>query len=245
MAHSGLCDHRQVRQKLITDRWREPALWAVGVSAAVVAVIGVMVFHGASTRFDASAYRVLAKTISWPTAHRMIHMSSPLIGLTLVASAVVIALVLRRWPLVVFAIVAPLLALLITEQVLKPFIGRLRFRVPDAVQGMYSAQTVYPSGHETGVAATALTLFVVAVQLRLGRRSRAALAAVLLAWTAMSGIALARTLLHFATDVIGAIGVSVVAVLGLALIIDQWLEPVAHIFAPERGPGKAISAERY
>ena len=110
----------------------------------------------------------------------------------------------RRPEVAALVVLTPIVATGLTEWLVKPAVHRTK--------GHYLA---YPSGHETGVAAIALPVALVA----LGAGARWLLAAAL-AGIALCGLALVAADYHYATDVIGGLCVAASTTVGLALLID-------------------------
>lgn len=212
---------------LIAPRWRGGALVAIVVAVAVTSLLAVLVHHEASTRFDTWVLRTAYRHIDIDGAHALIKVASPLLSIGVLVAVTVGALIARRWDLAILAVAGPVVAELITELILKPAVGRLIG--PYVYRGGSLAGAItgsFPSGHETGIAAAALVLFIVAVQLRVGRAVRVLVAVFLTVWTLVAALALVRNSYHYATDTIGAVAVSIAAVLAIALSMDRWVAPV-------------------
>ena len=206
---------------LISDRWRAAAASVIGLSALVVAFLGVRLHAAGATSFDAWALRRSVTAIGSRGAGALLRFSEPAVSLSVIVLVAALAAVARRWRLVVLAALGPAAAVVVTEYVLKPLIDRYLFHpgIPVPVlQADYSG--AFPSGHETGVASAAVLAFVAVGQLRVSAAARAALTAVLAAWTALAALGLPRSYYHYATDTVGALGVAVVVVLGGAWAID-------------------------
>jgi membrane-associated phospholipid phosphatase len=199
---------------LIAPPLRRYVVAVVVLGAALTAVLGGLVFHGSSTSFDAAVQRTLYAHLDRAWQVGLLGVSAPWISFVLLAVIVVVAGRFRRWNVVALAIAGPLLALAITEWVLKPLIWRELGRSAVQLAGSY------PSGHETGVTATALVIVVVCGQRSMPRWGRVILGFGLLAWAVLAAVGLVRSALHYPTDTIGAVGVSTTLVLGCALVID-------------------------
>jgi undecaprenyl-diphosphatase len=202
---------------------RRYALAAIGASVVVAAGLGAAVYHRRSTSFDGWAFRGLIGHTGSAVASVLLAVSTPAAPIVLMAVVVMGALVAHRWDAAALAVGGPSLALLLTEVVLKPVIGRV---LGPAIYEGYPVGPLtgsYPSGHETGVVSAAVVLFLVARQLPLRRRDRAVLVAVLVSWAVASAVGLVRNYWHYATDVIGGAAVSIAVVLASALLIDRFL----------------------
>jgi undecaprenyl-diphosphatase len=207
---------------LIADRWRRPVIVAAVVGALVVVALAVVVYHGRSTAFDDWAFRKLYAGIGWGTAHFLLDLSIPTISIIVLAIVAVGAAWLRSWPVAALAVFGPLLAIAITEFGFKPIVGRALHPGPVNANLPLSIRSVYPSGHETTVAATAFVLMIAVTQLPVRLRSRVALIALLLAWLLASAVGLVRNSWHYPTDTIGAICLAATVIGGAALLIDRY-----------------------
>ena len=152
------------------------------------------------------------------TSPALLGVTDPWMSTGLLAGVAVIALLARRWDVAVLAVVAPLLALGVTEWLLKPLIGR--GIGPDVHLAGAIVRGSFPSGHETGVASTAAVLLVVAGQAALTRAARIAVAVVLAGWVVLAAVGLVINRWHYPTDTVGAVAVSTVVVFATALLID-------------------------
>lgn len=130
------------------------------------------------------------------------------IVLAAVAGAAALA---RRWSGVILTLGGTLSAVTITEVILKPLIGRLRY-----------GHLTFPSGHTSAVAAIAIATAILLLSAQRPRsvalRLMASLAAVAAAVSVT--VALIAQHVHYATDTVAGCCVAVVTVLGLALILD-------------------------
>src|SRR4051794_11546088 len=113
---------------LITARWR-PAVYVVLAAAVLVAGgLALWLHHSASTSFDDWAVRRSQAHIGPSGARFLLHVSEPALSggvILLVAAGAALA---RRWALLTFAVTAPLLAIVITEYLLKPATGRYMYQ---------------------------------------------------------------------------------------------------------------------
>lgn len=210
---------------LVPPAWRRRVGWAIAVGALVAAVLGVVTFHRTTTAFDSWAFRILPRHIGPTGATFTLHCSDPWVDCALLALVAALGARLRRPALTALAIAGPAAAVAMTELVLKPLVAR---PISPAVTGSTLGglvSTSYPSGHETGVASTAVVLLVAAWQLQAPRRRRVPVllgsTVVLSSWCVAAGVGLVRNYWHYATDVVGAVGVSVAVVLGVALACDR------------------------
>lgn len=207
---------------LIADRWRRPVAAAVLVGVAVVLALAGLVYHGRSTSFDNWIFRKLYTNLGRTSAHVLLDLSTPTISIVLLVVVAAVAVRVRRWELAALAVVGPLIAVFLTEFVLKPIVGRALH--PAAINAglPLSIRSVYPSGHEGTVASTAFVLIIAATHVRLRPSARAAFVAACLAWLLAAAVGLIRNYWHYPTDVIGAICLSTACVGSTALFIDRY-----------------------
>lgn len=231
---------RRCGPALVPAAGRRPALIVIALAVLVLAVLAAVVWHGTTTAFDVWAFRGLDAHVGERTASALLDTSSPQIPVFLLVLVALIAATARRWDVVVFAAVSPAVALLVTEGLLKPVVGRRLG--PGALEGALSASapTAFPSGHETGVASTALVLVLLLHVVPLGRRARAAWPAVFSGWVLLAGVGLVRGHWHYLTDVVAAVAVCAAVVLATALVVDAIVRRLSSPGArsrPSTSPG--------
>lgn len=146
-------------------------------------LLGLVVGHG-STAFDDWALRVMQRVFG-PDPHWMLYFSWALPMMVILGIAVLIALVRRRWRLAAVVALCPVLSVIATR-LLKPLFGRYK---GDAL--------AYPSGHTT-VVITVMAMLVLAAGVSVW------LLVVAGVITAIGGLSMAATDLHYLTDNIGA-----------------------------------------
>lgn len=130
----------------------------------------------------------------------------------MIVALVLGCLVTRRWSGAVLAAVAPLAAGALTEQVLKPLVGR-------TIYGSLS----FPSGHATGMFALAgvcLILLADPSVRRVPAAVRLLLAVVALLLAAAVAAAMVGLGMHYFTDTVGGAAVGTGMVLACALALD-------------------------
>lgn len=147
-------------------------------------VLGLVVGHG-PTAFDDRALRVLQRVFG-PDPVWMLYFSWALPMMVILAVAVLIALVRRRWRLAVVVALCPLLSVIVTR-LLKTLFGRYK---GDAL--------AYPSGHTT-VVITVMAMLVLAAGVSLWMLLVAGVV------TVIGGLSMAATDLHYLTDNIGSV----------------------------------------
>jgi undecaprenyl-diphosphatase len=207
-----------LRPPLVPARRRPMAVVAILAAVAVVAALAATVWHATTTPFDLWAFRVLHHHVGDRAGAALLDLSSPAIPVALLAAAVVVGLRQRRRDIAALAVLGPSICVVSTEWVLKPLVGRVLVGNP-AGRASVSHALAFPSGHETGVASTALVLLIAASLLTFDRRRRAAIVTLLALWTVLAGIGLVRMHWHYATDVLAAVGVCVAGVLGCAVVL--------------------------
>lgn len=147
-------------------------------------LLGLVVGHG-PTAFDDWALRVMQRVFG-PDPHWMLYFSWALPMMVILGIAVLIALVRRRWRLAVVVALCPVLSVIATR-LLKPLFGRYK---GDAL--------AYPSGHTT-VVITVMAMLVLAAGVSVWLLLVAGVV------TAIGGLSMAATDLHYLTDNIGAV----------------------------------------
>jgi membrane-associated phospholipid phosphatase len=204
---------------LIDARWRLAATVSIASGVALALALAILFFHGRGSGFDSWVLTELDDHLGRTGALALLGVTDPWMSMGLLAGVVVVAALVLRWDVAVFALTAPLLAVGATEWVLKPLIGRTLG--PQVLSAAATVQGCFPSGHETGVASTALVLLVVSGQVPLHRPARIGLAGLLGVWVVLAAVGLVRNHFHYATDTVGALGVSVAVVLSTALLVDR------------------------
>lgn len=215
---------------MISPAWRTRAALICAVALAGFAALAALVAGGRSTSFDTWMFGELYADIGNGTAAVLLSISTPALSIGICALVALFAALLRRFDLTALAVVGPTLTVVLTKFVLKPLLGRQygSNEVAEPVLGhqlfdeRFELSGVFPSGHESAVAATACLLVVVAFQLPLTRRWRAALLTLIAAWTLLAAVGLVRNFWHYATDTIGAMLLATTVVLGVALTIDRF-----------------------
>jgi undecaprenyl-diphosphatase len=225
---------------LISPAWRAPLMCVCAVGAAAFAALAATLGVGGSTSFDAWMFREMYARVGSGGAATLLDISTPAISIALLALVAVVAALLRRWEVVALAAVGPGITVLLTREVFKPMLGR-EFVVDgfSALDG-FSTTGSFPSGHESAVASASLVLAIVVGRLPLGRRARAAVFTVLVAWIVVAALGLVRNFYHYATDTIGAICLAAAVVPATALAIDA----ITRRSAARRSPSAAPSVDQ-
>lgn len=207
---------------LIAGRWRGPVVGVAFVGLVVLVALASVVYQGRSTSFDNWVFHRFYTAIGWSTAHFLLDLSTPTASIVVLALLVVAAGWRGRWNVAGLAVLGPLVAVGIAEFVAKPIVGRVLH--PSAINDRLplSIRSVYPSGHETTVAATAFVLLIVVCRLPIRRPLRATAVTVLVAWTIACAVGLIRNFWHYPTDTIGAVALAAAVVGPVALAIDRY-----------------------
>jgi membrane-associated phospholipid phosphatase len=201
-------------RRLVPSRARVAVGLVILGAVIVVTILGV---YYAGTGTPGSFDQRISHDLRRLRMHRMLiarvsDLGDPGPVIVMIAALVIVLIALRRWQAALLALVAPGLAVAISELILKPLVDR-------TIGGSLS----YPSGHETATAAIAIVV-IVAIADR--RRPRLPMALVVLVsallFAALVAIAAALVIRrwHYATDTIGGFGVALATVLTVALAID-------------------------
>ena len=199
--------------RLVALRLRPAVLAVVGACAVVTAVLGA---HYANTNAPGRIDRALDLRIKARLAdhhHLLDHLfalGDPSTVVTLMVLLTLLCAVRRHWRAAALCVLGPSVAIVLTEYILKPLVGR---HIGYALS--------FPSGHTTGAFAIAVTATVLVVEWR-GLRNALRVALIALAIVLAAGVAAAVVGLgyHYATDAVGGFCVALGAVLGVAVLID-------------------------
>jgi len=210
---------------LVATRGRPAAAVAIAVGAAVAVVLAVIVWHGTTTSFDTWVFERGYSPLGpqFGCRRRMwLLFSEPVVSILVPIAIVVWAAVTRQRNLAVFAAVGPLVALGVTELIGKPLVDRLLG--PGVLRGSTAGAVsgAYPSGHETGLVSWLLVGLLVVFRQTGSVRWRVAALVVAVVWAVLGAFGLTMNYYHYATDTIGAMGLTVAVVLGVALLFDRY-----------------------
>lgn len=199
-------------QPLMRGGWRRVA--------AVLCALALVGFVALAARLrDVRDTRLDRRIADWAylhlhgTAARILFLlvDAPL-SVSLVGLVVLGALLARSWRVAVWAVSTPLVALGLTEVVLKPLVHRQLGHGPDGL--------AFPSGHATGLASALLLLVVLVVRAPWPGWARLACVVVLGTWYLAGCLGLVRNFLHYTSDTVGGFLVAIVCVVGGALVVD-------------------------
>ena len=190
---------------MIKRRYRTVAGLVAGSALAVLVTFGVL-YHNRSGpgAFDRAVDGWLVAHTNHRTALWIADLGN---GPVVLIMALLVAgwFAWRRLPAVAaLVLLTPIVATGLTEWLVKPLVHRSK--------GDYLA---YPSGHETGVAAIALPVALVA----LGAGARWLVVGAL-AVPVLCGLALVAADYHYATDVVGGLCVATATTICVALLVD-------------------------
>lgn len=214
---------------LLPGRWRELMAVLVALSAAGVTVLGVW-FAGTERagRLDRAVdgrmvtHLGVHQGVLWPISDLGSPPVLPLGILLLVAVAA-----RRGWPAVWLAVAGPAGAVLLTELVLKPLVGRT-----------HEGGLALPSGHTTSIAALAWVFVLVFVA---GRARPGWLRAGLIGLAGLAVLGVAGSMvaldLHYATDTVAGALVATAVVGAIALLLDGCGRRLARRSSAERKSG--------
>lgn len=191
--------------------WRRSAALLAFIGAAVVLALGILV-HGSSsgTWLDERVRSAIVSSVSWSWRQHALDITDPRLVVVVLAIVAVVAIVRRRWDVLALVLIAPPISVVLTEVVLKPLVGR---HSGDAL--------AYPSGHETGLGSAACVLALLLIGSSVRTMYKAVGLIVLALLLVVGGIGLVGAFYHYATDVIGAVGVVLATTLATALAIDS------------------------
>lgn len=187
------------------------ALVIAAASWLAAVLLGISVAGDSSPEpFDLTLIGQAHATIGRPLAEVLVSPTNPPVVYSLIAILVVVALVQRRWGAAMLAIGAPVVAVGLTEVVLKPAFDR-----------RYYGHLSYPSGHTVGtVSALTVALLLVLASTPLLVRVLAWL--VWLALIAALTTGLVAMNYHYPTDALGGLCLALGVVLPGAILADRW-----------------------
>jgi undecaprenyl-diphosphatase len=176
----------------------------------VTMVLGLAVAGDRLPRpFDHAVTHQVHLAVGGPLAEVLVSPTDPPLMYTLVAVLVLIALLRRRWSVAVLAVAGPAVAVLITENLLKPLFDR-----------RYHGYLSYPSGHTVGAVAalTVALLMVLPTATTTLTRTLAWLVWALLIVTLTTGLVAMNY--HYPTDALGGFSLALGVVLPGAVLAD-------------------------
>ncbi|HEY2300194.1 MAG TPA: hypothetical protein VGH43_20895 [Jatrophihabitans sp.] len=210
---------RRPSRSIIAPAVRPFALVLLVAAGAVLAVLS-FAYHGDhhGTSLDDRLAQHLNSSLGSTLSAATLHASDQRMTVALLVLVVVGALLFRRWDVAVFAAASPILAIVLTEVVLKPIVDR--YLSYDFAGIALPRSGAFPSGHETGLASLTAELAVLALRAPIAAAWRGLVVAALALWTAIGAVGLVANLYHYATDTVGGVCVAIAVVLGVALLVD-------------------------
>lgn len=217
---------------LLPPRFRPAAVVLLAACAVIVAVLGALVYHGASPdALDRAVLRALPAE-STPGGRNLAVIaqlggSIPIALLTILLCYCCLAL--RRYRGAIMLAVSVPVTTCLTEFVLKPLIHRV-----------YISFLSFPSGHSTGVFTLVAGIVVLLLTGPPAARAPAALRAVLACCAVAVGGAVAAGLviahMHYFTDTIGGAATGTGVTIAVALAVDLAADRRARRRAAAAGP---------
>jgi membrane-associated phospholipid phosphatase len=199
---------------LLAVHLRRAAVVVILLTTLVLAILAVRYAHQeAAGRLDRTLdiYMRTRLRQEQSLTDALLSLADPPQAAILVAALAGAAALARRWSGVMLLLAGTPTTVMISEIILKPLVGRLRY-----------GHLTFPSGHATAMAAiaTATAILLLGAQWPRGVALRlcAGLAAIVVA--ASVAIALVAQHVHYATDTVAGCSVAVAVVLTMALGLD-------------------------
>jgi undecaprenyl-diphosphatase len=213
--HVGAAEPHAYRP-LLPAHLRRPAALVIVLALLVLAVLALRYAHQeAAGRLDRTLDVYIRTHLrrDQRLTGALISLAEPPHAAIVLAAVAGAAALARRWSGVILTLGGTLTAVTITEVILKPLVGRLRY-----------GHLSFPSGHTSAVAAIAIAIAILLLggqrPHRVAPRLTASLAAVVVA--ASVAVALIAQHVHYTTDTLAGGCVAVITVLSLALALDSF-----------------------
>jgi membrane-associated phospholipid phosphatase len=199
---------------LLAPRLRCPAVVLIVLAITVVVVLGLRYAdQDVPGHLDRSLDALIRSHLrpDQPMTRALVSLGSPPQAAFLVAAVAGAAAAARRWPGVLLTLAGTVTAVTVTELILKPLIGRLRF-----------GHLSFPSGHTTAVAALAVASAILIGGARWPRSVALRILAGLSVVTLAAGVAISLVAqrIHYTTDTLAGYCVALATVLAVALLLD-------------------------
>ncbi|MGH3825899.1 MAG: phosphatase PAP2 family protein [Pseudonocardiaceae bacterium] len=215
---------------LLARRVRFPALAVMVLAIGVVVVLSLRYAdQDMPGHLDRGLDALIRNRLSsaQPLTWALVSLGNPAPAAILVAAVASSAAAARRWSGVLLIILGTVTAVTITEVILKPLVGRLRY-----------GHLSFPSGHTTAVAAIAFATAILIGSSRWPRGVAARLVASLVPVVVAVGVALSLVAqhIHYTTDTVAGYCVALATVLAVALCLDYLHEflPSVHKHSYDR-----------
>jgi membrane-associated phospholipid phosphatase len=203
-------DRRMAPHSLIAPAGRRWAVGIVVVATIVLAVLGVLVHDKQGSSLDTHVTTwVFWHFRSRSVARALLQLSDPAFDVGVLATVAIGAGWRRAWRICVLAVAGPVIAILISEKLLKPGVHRV-----------IGHGLAFPSGHETGIASVATVVAVLLLRTGARRAVKVAGIVALAAWSVFAAVGLVRAFVHYPTDTVGGVCVALATVLVTALLVD-------------------------
>jgi membrane-associated phospholipid phosphatase len=205
---------RSEYRSLLADRARRPAVVVVLLAIIVLAVLGMRYAnHDTAGQLDRILDAYIRTRIGpdQPLTAALVSLGNPAQAALLVAAVAGAAAVARRWSGALLTVGGTVAAVTITELILKPLIGRLRY-----------GHLSFPSGHTTAVASVAIATTILLTTAQRPRSIALRLVSILAAIMIPASVAIALIArhVHYATDTVAGCCVALATVPTLALTLD-------------------------
>jgi membrane-associated phospholipid phosphatase len=199
---------------LLAQQARGPAVAVIMLAVSVVALLGMRYAdQDTAGHLDRGLDALMVSLLSGdqPIAQALASLGNPAQATLLITVVAGAAAAAKRWSGVLLVIVGTLTAAAITELILKPLIGRLRF-----------GNLAFPSGHTTAVAAIAIAAAILISGARWPRSLALRTLASLTVAAIAAGVAISLVVqdIHYATDTVAGYCVALATVLTVALCLD-------------------------
>jgi membrane-associated phospholipid phosphatase len=214
-----------VYRPLLAQRVRRPAVVVIVLAISVIAVLGMRYAdQDMPGHLDRSLDALIRHDLrpDQPITQALVSLGNPTQAAILVAAVAGAAAAARRWSGVLLTILGT-----VTELILKPLIGRLRF-----------GHLSFPSGHTTAVAAVAFATAILIGSARWPHSVAVRMVASLAPIVVAVGVAISLVAqhIHYATDTVAGYCVALATVLAVALFLDLLRAPAATTQAIPSAP---------
>ena len=200
---------------LLAGRARGSAVVVILLAITVIAVLGMRYAdQEAAGRLDLMLDTYIRDRFQRDNliTAALVSLGNPAPAALLAAAVASAAAVARRWAGVVLTLGGTVTAVVITELILKPLIGRLRY-----------GHLSFPSGHTTAVCSVAIAAVLMLATARRPGSAVLRLVASLMPVVVAGSVAIALVArhMHYATDTLAGCCVAAATVPALALVIDS------------------------
>ncbi|MGB6161010.1 MAG: phosphatase PAP2 family protein [Pseudonocardiaceae bacterium] len=221
-----MAQNPSAHRPLLTQRVRRPAVVVMVLTIIVLAMLAIRYAdQDMPGHLDRSVDALVRQHLrpDQPIAWALVSLGNPAHATMLIAAVAGAAAVARRWSGVLLTIVSSVIAITITELILKPIVGRLRF-----------GHLSFPSGHTTVVTTIAFATAILIGGARWPRSIAVRIAASLAPVAVAAGVAISLVAqdIHYATDTVAGYCVALATVLAVALFLDYLGPRCAPAWSP-------------